>query len=145
MDTLHERDVPYGNDWDSVGEVADWAETADRKRPWRSQIRDHIADRVAMLPPGARVLVLGSGPGCHAHRVLARCPHLQPYTLLDFSEPMLALSRKRLADFSAASFLHTSFKSEHWTQRVEGRFDCVVSMQAVHELRNKRHAARLYG
>jgi cyclopropane fatty-acyl-phospholipid synthase-like methyltransferase len=36
------------------------------------------------------------------------------------------------------------FKSEDWTRRVEGRFDCVVSMQAVHELRHKRHARRLY-
>jgi cyclopropane fatty-acyl-phospholipid synthase-like methyltransferase len=37
-----------------------------------------------------------------------------------------------------------SFKSEDWRRRVEGPFDCVVSMQAVHELRHKRHAPRLY-
>ena len=35
-------------------------------------------------------------------------------------------------------------KSEDWTRRVGGGFDCVVSMQAVHELRHKRHASRLY-
>ena len=29
-------------------------------------------------------------------------------------------------------------------RRVAGPFDCVVSMQAVHELRHKRHAPRLY-
>jgi SAM-dependent methyltransferase len=76
--------------------------------------------------------------------VLQRCPHIEAYTLLDFSEPMLALSRERLAAFPAASFVLESFKSEHWTRRVGGRFDCVVSMQAVHELRHKRHAPRLY-
>ncbi len=93
MDELHREDVPYGNDWDSAVEVAAWAEEADRIRPWRSRIRDHVAGRVALLPPGARVLELGSGPGFLAHAVLRRCPDLGSYTLLDFSEPMLALSR----------------------------------------------------
>ena len=144
MDALQEHDVPYGNDWDSAAEVAAWAEAADRERPWRSQIRNHIADRVATLRPGARILELGSGPGFLAHRVLRRCPNLATYTLLDFSEPMLALSRERLAAFPAASFVLESFKSDGWTRRVEGRFDCVLSMQAVHELRHKRHAARVY-
>jgi cyclopropane fatty-acyl-phospholipid synthase-like methyltransferase len=144
MDALQEHDVPYGEDWDSAAEVAAWAEAADQKRPWRSQIRDHIAGRVATLPPRARVLELGSGPGFLAHRVLQRCRNLETYTLLDFSEPMLALSRERLAAFPAAAFVLASFKSEDWTRRVEGRFDCVLSMQAVHELRHKRHASRLY-
>jgi hypothetical protein len=63
---------------------------------------------------------------------------------MDFSEPMLALSRERLAAFPAASYVLGSFKSEDWTRRAGGRFDCVVSMQAVHELRHKRHAPRLY-
>jgi ubiquinone/menaquinone biosynthesis C-methylase UbiE len=138
------RDVPYGNDWHSAEEVAAWAEEADRIRPWRARIRDHIARRLARLPAGARVLELGSGPGFLAHRVLQRCPNVEGYTLLDFSEPMLALSRERLAMFPAASFVLASFKSEDWPRRVGGPFDCVLSMQAVHELRHKRHALRLY-
>ena len=144
MDALQEQDVPYGDDWDNGANVAAWTEAADRKRPWRSHIRDHIADRVAILPPGARVLELGSGPGFLAQRVLERCTHLESYTLLDFSEHMLALSRERLTASPVASFLLASFKSENWTRRVVGPFECVVSMQAVHELRNKRHAGRLY-
>jgi len=144
MDELQLEDVPYGNDWDSAEEVAAWAEEADRIRPWRAAIRDHIARRVATLPPGARVLELGSGPGFLAHRVLQRCPSLEGYTLLDFSEPMLALSQERLAMFPVASFVLASFKSEEWTRRVGGPFDCVLSMQAVHELRHKRHALRMY-
>jgi ubiquinone/menaquinone biosynthesis C-methylase UbiE len=144
MDELQREDVPYGNDWDSTEEVAAWAEAADRIRPWRAAIRDRIAHRVAALPPGARVLELGSGPGFLAHRVLQTCPNLERYTLLDFSEPMLALSRERLATFPAASFVLASFKSDEWSRRVGGPFDCVLSMQAVHELRHKRHALRLY-
>jgi SAM-dependent methyltransferase len=133
MDALQEQDVPYGDKWDNAGEVVAWADAADRERPWRSQIRDHITRRVAMQAPGARVLELGSGPGFLAHRVLQRCPHLESYTLLDFSEPMVALSQERLAAFPAASFVLASFKSGDWPGRVVGRFDCVLSMQAVHE------------
>ncbi len=144
MDALQPNDVPYGNDWDSAAEVVAWAEEADRIRPWRTGIRDHIADRVAKWPPAARVLELGSGPGFLAERVLRRCPDLEVYTLLDFSEPMLALSRERLEAHPAAAFVHESFKSEAWMRSVEGRIDCVLSMQAVHELRHKRHACRLY-
>jgi ubiquinone/menaquinone biosynthesis C-methylase UbiE len=90
------------------------------------------------------VLELGSGPGVLAHRVLERCANVETYILLDFSEHMLGLSQERLAAFPAASFLHASFKSEEWTRLVEPWFECVLSMQAVHELRNKRHARRLY-
>jgi SAM-dependent methyltransferase len=96
------------------------------------------------LPAGARVLELGSGPGFLAHRVLARCANLERYVLLDFSEPMLASSRARLSAFPAAAFVRASFKSEEWPRLVPGPFDCVLSMQAVHELRHKRHARRLY-
>jgi hypothetical protein len=56
----------------------------------------------------------------------------------------MALSRERLAAFPAASVVLASFKAEDWSRRVGGRFDCVVSMQAVHDLRHKRHARRLY-
>src|SRR5438874_358247 len=96
MDALHKHDVPYGDDWGSAAVVTDWARAADQKRPWRSQIRDHIAGIVASLRPYARILELGSGPGVLAHRVLDRCPSIESYTLLDFSEHMLGLSRERL-------------------------------------------------
>ncbi len=144
MDPLQQQDVPYGNDWDSVAEVAAWAEEADRLRPWRARIRDRITERVAALPPGARVVELGSGPGFLAQRVLEGCPDLETYTLLDFSAPMLALSRERLAGLPAARFVQASFKDEGWTRRIEGPVDCILSMQAVHELRHKRHARPLY-
>jgi hypothetical protein len=54
------------------------------------------------------------------------------------------LQRERLAILPAARFVLASFKSQDWVQRVGGPFDCVLSMQAVHELRHKRHALRLY-
>jgi hypothetical protein len=46
--------------------------------------------------------------------------------------------------FAAARFVAASFKSGDWVQSVAGPFDGIVSMQAVHELRHKRHAPQLY-
>ena len=97
MDALEEYDVPYGNNWDNPTEAAAYGDVADQVRPWRAQVRDHIAARVATLAP------------------------------------------------RAASFVRASFKSDDWPQQINGRFDCVLSMQAIHELRHKRHAKRVYG
>ncbi len=144
MDPLEAGDVPYGDDWDDAAEVVAWTEASDGKRPWRTRIREAIASRVTEMPPGAHVVELGAGPGLLAHAVLDRCPSLGSYTLVDFSEPMLALSRARLAAFPRARFARASFKSDDWPRQVEHRPDCVLSMQAVHELRNKSHAPRLY-
>jgi hypothetical protein len=52
MDTLQKDDVPYGDDWDSATVVTGWANVADQKRPWRVQIRDHIAGIVATTRSG---------------------------------------------------------------------------------------------
>ena len=144
MDELQRDDVPYGNDWDSAVEAGAYAEESDRVRPWRADVRDYIARQVAALPAGTRVLELGSGPGLLARRVLETCRNVATYTLLDFSEPMLAVSRERLASFPTASFLRASFKTDDWPRIAGGPFDCILSMQAVHELRHKQHARRLY-
>jgi cyclopropane fatty-acyl-phospholipid synthase-like methyltransferase len=145
MDALQPQDIPYGNDWDSETEAAAYGAAADRARPWRSSLREDIARRIAELGTGCRVLELGSGPGLLAQTVLERCTGVSVYTLLDFSEPMLILSRTRLAAFPSATFVRASFKAVDWPERVEGPFTCVISMQAVHELRHKSHAAQLYG
>jgi cyclopropane fatty-acyl-phospholipid synthase-like methyltransferase len=142
LPAIEPEDVPYGDDWFRVDVVDAWAEAADRIRPWRSQFRDAIAESVASLPAGAQVIELGSGPGFLAERVLERCASLASYSLLDFSEPMLARSRVRVARFVLADF-----KRPDWIRQYEkagGSFDCVVSMQAIHELRHKRHVPALY-
>ena len=99
--------------------------------------------QVATLPPGARALELGSGPGLLAECVLKHCPRLASYTLLDFSTACCRKARDRLAPFHSARFVLASFKSPDWVEHVGGPFDSVISMQAVHELRHKRHAPDL--
>ena len=141
-----EVDVPYGEDFHDEEAAAAWAEAAARKRPWRSMIFDHfVAAVTASNVAVPRVLELGSGPGFLAEQVLDRCPAVARYTLLDFSEAMVAQSRARLARHEGRTeFVRADFRSGSWSADAGGPFDLVLSLQAVHELRHKRHAPRLY-
>ena len=91
-----------------------------------------------------KVLELGSGPGMLAEEILCRCLSVNIYTLLDFSEPMLAISRERLTEFATRlRFVCADFRSADWLRKV-GTLDAVLSMQAVHEVRHKGHVPSLY-
>lgn len=146
MTVEDEEDIPYGENFHDEAEAAAWAEAAARKRPWRPMIFDRFVTAVAESRVSApRVLELGSGPGFLAEHILDRCPSLARYTLLDFSEAMLAQSRRRLVRHEARTvFTRVDFKSDSWSADIGAPFDLVFSMQAVHELRHKRHAPRLY-
>lgn len=137
-------DVPCSEDLRDPVQAKAWADAADRRRPLRVRVRAVVVAQLARLPRAARVLELGSGPGFLAERVLAHCPHLAGYTLFDVSEPMLQMSRARVGRYAAATFALGDFRSEGWAGSVQGLFDAVVSMQAVHEVRHKRHVPRLY-
>jgi SAM-dependent methyltransferase len=141
-----DEDLPYGENFHDEAEAAAWADAAARKRPWRPMIFDMFVSAIAdSNSPGPCILELGSGPGFLAEHVLERCPAVARYVLLDFSKPMLSLSQRRLGKHVAKTqFLHADFKSDAWPSVVAGPLDFVFSKQAVHELRHKRHAPRLY-
>lgn len=139
-----EVDVPSPIDLRDPSDASAWVAAADRARPWRAQIRTAIAKLVlAANPPPRRVLELGAGPGLLAEAILQSCD-LDSYTLFDFSPPMLAMSRARLASYSCADFICGDFKVADWTAALTTPFDVVVAMQAVHEIRHKRHVPGLY-
>ena len=57
---------------------------------------------------------------------------------------MHALAQDRLGTKAErVHFVEGDFKQPHWTSGL-ATFDAVVTMQAVHELRHKRHAPALY-
>jgi SAM-dependent methyltransferase len=139
-----EEDVLSPIDLRDPATAQQWAEEADRKRPWRTQIRETFAGILREL--GARrVLELGAGPGQLAACILDHTS-VEDYVLLDFSPPMHALARARLAHHGdRARHVLDDFKAPGWSQRLgETGFDAIVAMQAVHELRHKRHALGLY-
>jgi SAM-dependent methyltransferase len=139
-----EQDVPSSIDLRDRGDAAEWAATADVKRPWRAEIRAAIAVLVRdAMPPPRRVLELGPGPGLLAEAVLDAC-RLERYTLLDFSAPMLDMCSQRLGKRPAVDYIQADFTRADWAATLPASFDAVLAMQAVHEIRHKRHTARLY-
>lgn len=114
------------------------------KRPWRTEFFARFVSEIAdTSPPVQRLLELGSGPGFLAEQLLGALPDVA-CVLLDFSPAMHALARARLGAHSArAQFVERNFKEPDWPSGL-GCFQAVVTHQAVHELRHKRHAEMLH-
>lgn len=138
-------DVPSPTDFHDSVQARQWVETAIARRPARPAFFSaFVAALVPALAPGATVLELGSGAGQLAEPVLGGVPAIARYDLLDIAAPMHALARERLAVFAARTrHLERDFKNEHWAAGL-GSCDAVLTMQAVHEVRHKRHVGALY-
>lgn len=120
-----------------------WASTAMLKRPWRTDFFQAFLANISQHHSGSvRILELGSGPGFLAHYILQSLPACQ-YIALDFSMAMHALARQRIGDRNNIQFLERDFLQPDWTAGL-GKFDVVVTMQAVHELRHKSRASTLH-
>ena len=136
-------DVPSTIDFSRVEDAQAWADAANVKRPWRADFFAAIAHELVSLGvPSASVLELGSGPGFLAERVLQALPDVT-YTLLDSSAAMQELARVRVGRGVGVQFVGADFKRDGWADGL-GSFDAVATMQAVHELRHKRHAVALH-
>ena len=123
--------------------VRQWEQAANFKRPFRVEFFDAFVKELSLLDKPV-VLDLGSGPGFLAEQVLARCD-VASYHLFDFSPLMIDLSRARLAGFADRCFFHQgSFTEEGWSQKLPAPFDAIVSLQAVHEVRDVSRLPRLY-
>jgi ubiquinone/menaquinone biosynthesis C-methylase UbiE len=136
-------DVPSPIDFSRIDEAQAWADAANIKRPWRAEFLAAIVSELRGLQtPSLSVLELGSGPGFLAEAVVRDVPDVR-YTLLDSSPAMQDLASARLGMAAGAQFVTADFKRGDWADAL-GTFDAVVTMQAVHELRHKRHAVDLH-
>jgi len=127
-----------------MADAQEWERTAMLKRPWRTEFFSCFLDRIkhATLPINY-VLELGSGPGFLAKYLLESASGFT-YSMLDFSPAMHQLAKIRLGDLAnRARFIERSFKESTWPSGL-GKFECVVTNQAIHELRHKRYAAELH-
>ena len=139
-----EADVPSPIDLRDREVALAWANDADAKRPWRREVRQLIAGVIRdELSEPRRILELGSGPGLLAQAILEACP-VASYTLFDFSPPFLAMCRERLGANPNVHYVAGDFTRPEWPSSVAPPFDAVVAMQAVHEVRHKRHVPALY-
>ena len=138
-------DVPSPIDLSNMEDARQWAESAMSKRPWRTEFFAAFAAAIEKESAGrvCRVLELGSGPGFQAEYLL-RSHSALTYVALDFSAAMHELAAQRLGVLaSRVQFIERNFREDNWPGGL-GQFDFVVTHQAVHELRHKRHAQTLH-
>lgn len=137
-------DVPSPIDLRQLPDAIEWEQTAMEKRPWRAEFFKRFASEMAAISPQVKtVLELGSGPGFLAEHLLSAFTDIR-YVLLDFSPAMHQLARARLGVLAErAAFIERSFKTPDWSLNL-GTYDCIVTNQAVHELRHKCHAVALH-
>ena len=137
-------DVPSPIDLRTMADAQEWEQSSMTKRPWRIEFFSAICSEVAASSlPVNRVLELGSGPGFLAKALLESLGGIT-CTLLDFSPAMHELAKVRLGTLAhRAEFVERNFKGPVWPVGL-GKFDCVVTNQAVHELRHKRYAQEFH-
>jgi ubiquinone/menaquinone biosynthesis C-methylase UbiE len=124
-----------------MDDAREWAASAMGKRPWRTQFFDKIVEQIPTGTP--RIMELGSGPGFLAERLLQAHPRIE-YVALDYSSAMHTLARERLGPAAdRVRFVDADFRQDSWGRSLPP-VDVVVTVQAVHELRHKRHARALH-
>jgi tRNA (cmo5U34)-methyltransferase len=129
------------HDWHSSSYVRDWVEAQrDSERALR------LRRMMWLIPfdPDAeiRVLDIGGGYGVVTRQVLDTFPHAR-VVLHDYSEPMIAEAKDRLAAYGdAVSFAHGDLMTPDWVENLDGQFDAVVSSIAIH---NVRYPDRIHG
>ena len=137
-------DVPSPINLQLMLDAFSWEQSAIFKRPVRLEFFEKFVEEVlAIHPKVMHILELGSGPGFLAEYLLKEVRDLS-YVMFDYSPAMHKLARARLSIIDVQpQYIERSFKEEDWAIGL-GQFDCVVTHQAVHELRHKQHAALLH-
>jgi SAM-dependent methyltransferase len=138
---MHDYTGPH--DYFNKEYVDEWVSIANSRRPFRQRIFETFAAELRKLDH-PRVLDIGSGPGFLAERVLMECD-VESYHLFDFSPRMLELCKERLESFVDKTVYHEgSFLDDGWWKLLPVQFDAIVSLQAVHEVRDSERIPRLY-
>jgi SAM-dependent methyltransferase len=140
---MGEDDVPSPIDFHDPTQAREWEEQTVKNRPYRPKFFGAFADTLnAWFQQPFAVLELGSGSGHLAEAIMSRCP-VRSYTALDFSAAMHDLAQARLALFrERVQFVTRDFRDAGWPTCL-GSFEAVVTMQAAHETRHKRHLVPL--
>lgn len=135
-----DEDLPIRVDFRAAATARTWVEETRIKRPYRP--RFFAAFCASLARPKLRVLELGSGPGQLAREILVHCD-VHEYVALDFSPAMHAIAAEHLGELARrVTFVTRDFREPAWPSGL-GPFDAVVTLQAAHETRHKRHLVPL--
>src|SRR4051812_15000464 len=132
-----DEDLPIRVDFRIPETARTWVEETRIKRPYRPRFFDAFCAALASRK-GLRILELGSGPGQLAREILTYCD-VQTYVALDFSPAMHEIAAEHLGELAKrVTFVIRDFREPAWPHDL-GTFDAVVTLQAAHETRHKRH------
>ncbi len=140
-----QEDIPSPIDLKDAAQALQWVQGTVERRPYRADFFRAFGRYLEERVTGPiRILEVGSGPGHLASQLLARISLIAEYTLLDFSEAMHRMARQELCTHSGKTRFVTADFREDTAFSGLGAVDVVVTMQAVHEIRHKRHVGALY-
>lgn len=140
-----QEDIPSPIDLKDPVQALQWVQDTVTRRPYRLDFfRAFVRYLQERLVKPSRVLEIGSGPGHLASQLLSGVPLIVEYTLLDSSNAMHGIARQELrAHADVTRFMTADFREDAAFGGL-GPMDVIVTMQAVHEIRHKRHVAALY-
>lgn len=139
--TGDDDDVPIRVDFRDPATARTWIEHTRIKRPYRPRFFAAFCAALASRPR-LRILELGSGPGQLARELLVHCD-VHTYVALDFSPAMHEIAAEHLGELaSRVAFVTRDFREPAWPDDL-GPFDAIVTLQAAHETRHKRHLVPL--
>lgn len=134
-------DVPIRVDFRDAATARTWIEDTRVRRPYRPRFFAAFCAALAARSK-LRILELGSGPGQLAREIIVHCD-VDTYVALDFSPAMHDIAAEYLGDLaSRVTFLTRDFRDPAWPSDL-GTFDAIVTLQAAHETRHKRHLVPL--
>lgn len=138
--TDDDDDVPVRVDHRDAATARAWIDDTHARRPYRPRFFDAFC--AELTGPKLRILELGSGPGELAREILERCD-VEAYVALDWSPAMHAIAAEQLGSLASwVTFETRDFREPAWARDL-GAFDAIVTMQAAHETRHKRHLVPL--
>jgi len=126
--------------WNTSAAAEAYDASAPTIHPLYTVVQDHILDGIPFADSEPFSLVdLGGGSGRLAERVLERFAGAQ-VTVVDQSEPFLALAERKLARFGARAAFVQSRLQDAWEAKLPSKPNVIVSTSAIHHLepREKR-------
>ncbi|MGH7090168.1 MAG: class I SAM-dependent methyltransferase [Stellaceae bacterium] len=133
------------HDWHSQDYVSWWVgRDAGRDAERRERLQAMLAHAPFAREAEIAVLDVGGGYGLVSEEVLRAFPRAR-VMLQDYSEPMLAEARRRLAHHGEqVRTVLADLLDPSWTGAVGGPFDLAVSAIAIHNLRDVQAIAQCY-
>jgi len=132
-------------DFHSREGIDEWLDSLDERWPQRSEVAQHIVERIGDLASDHPAVVeLCCGGGRLAERLLSALPALS-YSGIDFSAPLLDNARTTLATYAQrVTLLEADLNEDTWLTQVNTPAHAIFSMQSLHDLGDEPQVERIY-